>query len=437
MRKLKWSALSSTEKTQALLRPALSLRSELDEQVRTIVNRVRGGGDEALIELTERFDGVRLECLEASPNDFELAESELSSDDLLALERAFDQIYKFHVAQFPRNIDLETSPGLRCEKRFLPLERVGLYVPGGSAVLPSTLLMMGIPATIANSPLRVVCTPPSKSGRVHPAILVAARLCKIDRVYKVGGAQAISALAYGTETVPKVDKIFGPGNSFVTQAKLLVSQDPSGATSDMPAGPSEVLIVSDGSCPASFTAADLLSQAEHGSDSQVVLVSTSPAVFSDVARELEKHLSTLGRETLARAALEKSLLIEVQNLDEAFAVSNAYAPEHLILQIANAREASSRVKNAGSVFLGTYSAEAVGDYASGTNHVLPTYGYARSMSGLSLESFMKSISFQELSPQALIEIGPTVETLAQLEGLEAHALAVAVRRRRLLAEVEN
>jgi histidinol dehydrogenase len=266
---------------------------------------------------------------------------------------------------------------------------------------------------------------------------MAARLCQIDRVYKVGGAQAIAALAYGTETVPKVDKIFGPGNSFVTQAKLLVAQDPAGATSDMPAGPSEVLIISDGSCSASFTAADLLSQAEHGSDSQVVLVSTSAAVLSDVARELEIHLATLGRETIARAALEKSLFIEVQDLDEAFEVSNTYAPEHLILQIDNARAGSSRVQNAGSVFLGTYSAEAVGDYASGTNHVLPTYGYARSMSGLSLESFFKSISFQELSSEALIDIGPTVETLAQLEGLDAHALAVAVRRKSLLAEVEG
>ena len=424
---IEWAALSDQQRAQALKRPAMAARSDQCAAVAAIVESVRRGGDRAVRELTGRFDGVELSSLAVSKGEWLEAEASVRPQAWAAMKRAMANLNRFHQAQLPAPVDLEVAPGVRCEKKSLPIERVGLYVPAGTAPLPSTVLMLGVPARLAGCRVRVLCTPPGKDGRVDPHILAAARLVGLSKVFKVGGAQAVAAMAFGTESVPKVDKVFGPGNSWVTQAKVHVAHDPDGAACDMPAGPSEVLVVADKHANPRFVAADHLSQAEHGADSQVVFVSDCNRQMAAVAREVLRILSALPRQETVRQALGHGLFIKVNDLAAAMVVANSYAPEHLILQTANARQLAAQVRQAGSVFIGPWSPESCGDYASGTNHVLPTYGYARAYSGLSVHSFMKQITFQELSEAGLRDLGPTVEALAELEGLEAHRLAVRIR----------
>lgn len=431
MKIVDWKSLSEAERTRALNRPAIAKAAELEAQVSAIMAAVRERGDAAILELTERFDGVRLSSLAVEPVEIRRAYQRLEESSLDAFREAARRIESFHELQAPKSLRKEISDGVLCERRFVPIQKVGLYVPGGSASLPSTVLMLGVPAAIAGCPLRALATPPRKDGSVDPAVLVAADIVGIERVYKMGGAQAVAALAFGSESVPKTDKIFGPGNAWVTEAKLQASRDPRGAACDMPAGPTEVLVIADERADVEFAAADLLAQAEHGPDSQVVLVTPALSVAEDVLAELERQMEDLPRKSIAAKALERSLAIVVGSLDEAIDVSNRYAPEHLILNVERPREWLGRVVNAGSVFVGAWSPEAAGDYASGTNHVLPTYGYARAFGGLTVESFMKSMTIQELNPVGLLEIGPIVETLAQIESLDGHKRSVSRRLKRL------
>lgn len=424
---LHWSALSQEERRAALRRPAQSGAEALYERVRAIIDDVRSRGDAALFEYASKFDGATLSSLEAQPHEFEQARAALSANQIAALQRAIDNVRKFHEAQIQPVLKVETSPGVVCERHFRPIDAVGLYVPAGVAPLPSAAIMTAVPAAIAGCETRILCTPPRKNGTADPAVLVAAQMCGVDRVFKVGGAQAIAAMAYGTRTVPKVDKVFGPGSAWVTAAKLLCANDPAGAALDLPAGPSEVLVIADDSARAEFVAADLLAQAEHSSDAQVVLVTTSETLAREVTIELERQMQRLGREDTLRASIDHSRLFLVDTLEEAFEVSNAYAPEHLIVQVRDARRWLDRVRNAGSVFLGFWTPETMGDYCSGTNHVLPTYGFARAYSGLSLMDFMKRITVQELTAAGLQDLGPTAVDIAELEGLDAHANAVQVR----------
>jgi histidinol dehydrogenase len=426
--RVRWRDLDEARKTALLRRPAVRGGPATREAVAPIVAEVRARGDVALRELTRRFDGVALEALAVSRAERERAFAAVPVVQRRAMESAIDNLERFHAGEGARSISVETQPGVRCERVARPIERVGLYAPGGSAPLCSTVLMLGVPARLAGCPTRVLCTPPQKDGSVDASLLVAATLTGIESVFKVGGSQAIAALAYGTESVPKVDKVFGPGNAWVTMAKVLVAEDAEGAAIDMPAGPSEVLVVADLEADAALVAADLLSQAEHGPDSQVVLVATSAPIIDAVERELARQLALLPRREVAAASLTHARLIEVVDTREAMEVSNRYAPEHLILQTADARALVGAVRNAGSVFVGPWSPEAVGDYASGTNHVLPTYGWARAVSGLGVESFQKTITVQELTPAGLATLAPVVETLAALEGLDAHRLAVVSRR---------
>jgi histidinol dehydrogenase len=346
---------------------------------------------------------------------------------LRALRLAAKRVRKFHAAQRPRDLKVEISAGTVCERRFLPIEKVGLYVPGGTAVLPSTVIMLGVPAALAGCPVKILATPPRADGSVDPHVLAAASVVGISRVFAIGGAQAIGAMAYGTKSVPKVDKIFGPGNSWVTEAKMQAARDPEGAACDLPAGPTEVLVIAGGGADAEFIASDLLAQAEHGRDSQVVLVAPSTTLAGRVLAEVSRQLSDLPRRDIAAAALKNSFAVIVPDLRTAFEVSNRYAPEHLILHVKNPRSWTSLVRHAGSVFLGPWSPEAAGDYASGTNHVLPTYGFARAYGGLIFESFLKPITFQELSRKGLESIGPAVELLASIERLDGHRLSIARR----------
>jgi histidinol dehydrogenase len=428
---LNWDALADAERIQALARPPLASSADLREQVQRLVAQVRADGDHTLRALTRRFDGCELEDLAVSEAEFRAAESEVSAELKRAIEEAYLRIKAFHIAGMPKPYRLETARGVVCERLILPIERVGLYVPAGSAPLPSTALMLGIPAQLAGASKIVMCSPPDRNGRVHPTVLVAAARCGIQRVYKLGGVQAIAAMAYGTESVPKVDKIFGPGNAWVTQAKIEVSLDPAGAAIDMPAGPSEVLLIADRSADAQFIAADILSQCEHGPDSQAVLLTDSADLATRVNAELDAQLKALSRREIARQALQHSRTIVVSSLKQALDLSNRYAPEHLILHLNSPREFLPFVRNAGSVFLGPWAPETVGDYCSGTNHVLPTYGYARAYSGVSVLSFLKTMTVQELSPMGLKEIGPCAVELATAEGLDAHANAVLKRLERL------
>lgn len=404
-------------------RPATARSEELSAAVRSILGEVRRRGDEAVLEFTKRFDRVDLETLQLSAERIAAARAQVGEAMVADLREAIRRLELFHQAQMPEPIDLETSPGVRCERRHLPIERVGLYIPGGTAPLPSTVLMLGVPARIAGCRLRVLMSPPP----IDPHILVAADLLGITEVFEVGGAQAIAALAYGTQSVPKVDKIFGPGNSWVTEAKLQVSQEAGGAALDLPAGPSEVMVIADASADPAFVAADLLSQAEHGADSQVLLVSDSRELLVQVSAQVDRQLQTLPRRAIAEQALGQSALLLVQNRRQMLDLCNAYAPEHLILQIAEARAFALEVRHAGSVFLGPWTPESAGDYASGTNHVLPTYGFARAYGGLTTESFLKTITFQEITRRGLDDLGPVVERLALAEGLHGHANAVRIR----------
>ncbi len=427
MRILNWQELDPAQRRAALARPSVTARADIAAEVSQLIGKVRAEGDAALLALTERFDGVRLESLAASPEEFAAARAQLTSVQIAALERAAQNVEKFHAAQQLQPLSLEISPGVRCERISRPIDAVGLYVPAGSAPLPSAVIMLAVPARLAGCAQRILCTPPARNGGAHPAVLVAAQLCGIETVFKVGGAQAIAAMAYGTASIAKVDKIFGPGNAWVTAAKQQVAADPDGAAVDMPAGPSEVLVIADEFARPVFVAADLLAQAEHDPQSQAILVTPSAALARAVVAEVERQLTTLSRRAILVQSLVASRCIVVPDLETAIQVSNDYAPEHLLLQIRPARAALSQIRNAGSVFLGDWSPEPMGDYCSGTNHVLPTYGYARAYSGLSLVDFSKRITVQELTPAGLQDLGPVAATLAHLEGLDAHAAAVELR----------
>ena len=427
VRILNWSSLSVEERRHALRRPVQQDAAATRERVREIISDVRARGDSALLEFTRRFDGVTLSSIEVGTAEFAAAETALTPEQRQAVDRAIANVRRFHEAQLGAPLRVETAPGVVCERQFRPIDAVGLYVPAGVAPLPSAAIMLAVPARIAGCPTRIICTPPRRDGTADPAVLTIANLCGVRRVFKVGGAQAIAAMAYGTSSVPKVDKIFGPGNAWVTSAKLQVANDPDGAALDLPAGPSEVLVIADTTARADFVAADLLAQAEHSADAQVVLVTTSSALAEATATQLETQMQRLGRADTLRKSIEHARLFVVDTLDTAIEVSNAYAPEHLLLQVANARDWLPKVRNAGSVFLGAWTPETMGDYCSGTNHVLPTYGFARAYSGLSLHDFVKRITVQELTSEGLRELGPTAITLAALEGLDAHANAVRIR----------
>ncbi len=424
---LDWATLDEASRDAVLRRPSQRDAAGLLDRARGIVADVRARGDEALREYTARFDGVHLDSFSVSDAEFAAAEAALTPVQRAALERAIETVTRFHQLQTLPPLRLETAPGVVCERMPVALESVGLYVPAGTAPLPSTALMLAIPASIARCPVRVMCTPPRPDGSADPAVLVAARLCGVRKVFKVGGAQAVAAMAYGTATVPKVVKIFGPGNAWVTAAKQIVAQDADGAALDMPAGPSEVLIIADESARPAFVAADLLAQAEHSVDAQVVLVTVSRKLAEACVAEVARQLAALPRREIAGKAIAESRVIIVPSIAVAMEVSNRYAPEHLILQVARPRELLLQVQNAGSVFLGAWTPETMGDYCSGTNHVLPTYGHARAYSGLSVLDFVKRITVQELTADGLRNLGPTARTLAQLESLDAHANAVTIR----------
>jgi histidinol dehydrogenase len=424
---LQWNALDASERSAALRRPALVRSEELRGTVARIIAQVRADGDSALRALTRRFDGCELERFDVTPAEFDSASSRLEPATRRAIDEAHARIEAFHRATAPQTVRIETAPGVLCERILRPIERVGLYVPAGGAPLPSTALMLGVPAQIAGCPQVVVCTPANASGSVDPAVLHAAARCGISRVFKLGGAQAIAAMAFGTESVPKCDKLFGPGNAWVTEAKRQVAAEFDGAAIDLPAGPSEVLVIADARANPDAVAADLLAQAEHGPDSQVIVIADDRVVLAATIEAVQRQLAQLPRAAIASAALVHARVILVESLDEAVAISNAYAPEHLILNVGAPRRCLEKVASAGSIFLGRWSPESVGDYCSGTNHVLPTYGHARAASGVSVASFVKQITVQELSEEGLLGIGPCAATLARAEGLDAHERAVTLR----------
>lgn len=407
-----------------LERPALN-NMALTENVRAVMNAVKTEGDIAVQRFTKEFDGIDQAVMLVTDAEIAAAEQRLSTELKSAIRQAAENITRFHQGQLLPEEKIETMPGVVCWRRSVGIERVGLYIPGGTAPLFSTILMLGIPAKIAGCKEVILCTPPQKDGAVSDAILFAAQLVGITKIFKIGGVQAIAAMAYGTAAVPKVYKIFGPGNQYVTCAKMLVQQD--GIAIDMPAGPSEVCVLCDSSADPAFVAADLLSQAEHGNDSQVLLVTTDEKFPGAVQQALASQVEQLQRKSFAEKALEASTMIVVKNTDDAIDLVNDYAAEHLIIACENASEIGARIVNAGSVFLGNYSPESVGDYASGTNHTLPTNGYARAYSGVSVDSFVKKITYQQLSETGLSNIAETVMLMAQAEGLDAHSYAVEVR----------
>lgn len=445
-----WDDLSPADRAATLRRPVQSQAEAIRDAVSRVIAEVRAGGDQAVRALTERFDRVALDALEVSASERARAAESVRPEARRAIERALANIESFHRAQLRQPIEHRTGPGVVCMRQSRPIERVGLYVPGGTAPLVSTALMLAVPARVAGCPVRVLCTPP-RAGisadddrdagpkshppgcHIDPHILLVAELTGIDRVFQVGGAQAIAAMAFGTETIPGVDKVFGPGNAYVTEAKLQCAQAPDGAALDLPAGPSEVLVIADDTANPAFVAADLLSQAEHDAQSQVVLVATDAAIARDVLTALASQLDRAPRRDIAAASLRHARFLIASDVATAMTIANQYGPEHLILQVARPRRWIPAVTCAGSVFLGPWTPEAVGDYASGTNHVLPTYGYARSYSGLSIDAFTRTVTFQELSAEGIRDLGPTVEILAELEGLDAHKQAVSLR----LAELES
>ncbi|MEO6689764.1 MAG: histidinol dehydrogenase [Dokdonella sp.] len=426
-----WSALDESERIATLARPR-QLRDEGHlGAVRAILAAVRARGDDALREFGTRFDRCTLDRFEVTDSEFATAESHVGADVRAAMRNAIARVEAFHAAQVPTSLRVDTAPGVRCEQLIRPIERVGLYAPAGSAPLPSTVWMLGVPARLAGCAQIMLATPPRSDGSADPSILVAAKLCGIARVFKLGGAQAIGAMAYGTETVPRCAKLFGPGNGWVTAAKLEVAADPDGAAIDMPAGPSEVLVIADDGADPAFVAADLLAQAEHGADSQVLLLSPSERLLVAVAREVTAQVAQLPRRDIALAALAHARLIRVANLAEAVQVSERYAPEHLIVNTRDARALLPGISNAGSVFLGAWSPETVGDYCAGPNHVLPTLGFARAFGGVGVDSFLRRVNVQELSAEGLRNIGGDAMVLARAESLEAHARAVDVRLAKL------
>lgn len=415
-------------------RPAFPAE-DLEEKVMSVLEKVRLDGDLALKNFTLTFDKVLLENIKVSSTEIEQASAEVSDELKDAIAIAASNIRAFHESQQMNEKVVETISGVECWRRSTAIEKVGLYIPGGSAPLFSTILMLGIPALIAGCERIILCTPPDENGKINPAVLFTASFLGIKEIYKIGGAQAIGAMAFGTETIPKVDKIFGPGNQFVTKAKELVQK--TGIAIDLPAGPSEVLVIADSLAEADFVAADLLSQAEHGADSQVVLLSNSAELIEEVKISLNNQLQLLPRVSVAEKALENSFFVLLKSINECIDFSNLYAPEHLILAIKNAELFAEKIKNAGSVFLGNYSCESAGDYASGTNHTLPTNGYAKSYSGVSLDSFVKKITFQKISKTGIQNIGKTIEIMAEAEQLLAHKNAVSIRLKKIQDENKN
>ena len=413
---------------EILRRPALNTESLFDT-VRGIIDRVRTEGDKAVIEYEATFDKAELTSLAVTNEELEEGVALVSEELKAAISLAKQNIERFHAAQKFVGKKVETMPGVTCWQKAVGIEKVGLYIPGGTAPLFSTVLMLAVPAKIAGCTDIILCTPPDSKGKIHPAILFAARLAGVDRIFKAGGVQAIAAMAYGTESIPKVYKIFGPGNQYVTAAKQLVSLRD--VAIDMPAGPSEVEVLADDSANPVFVAADLLSQAEHGVDSQAILITTSERLQAAVVEEVERQLAELPRREIAEKSLANSKLILVNDMDEAVELTNEYAPEHLIVETSDYMEVAERVVNAGSVFLGSFSPESAGDYASGTNHTLPTNGYAKAYSGVSLDSFIRKITFQEICSDGMKAIGPAIETMAANEQLDAHKNAVTVRLRNI------
>lgn len=409
---------------QLIQRPLLEQLS-LEKKVKKLLAKVKEAGDKAVKKFTKEFDGIKVRNLLVSEKEIKKAAGEISEELKDAIITAKNNITAFHSLQLQQQQVIETMPGVKCWRRSVGIEKVGLYIPGGTAPLFSTVLMLGIPAKLAGCKEIILCTPPQKDGTINPIILFTAQLAGITKIFKAGGAQAIAAMAYGTESIPKVYKIFGPGNQYVTCAKQLIQAD--NIAIDMPAGPSEVCVLADDSADPSFVAADLLSQAEHGTDSQVLLVTTSKALATKVDAEISKQVEELPRKKIALQALENSKAIIVETMDEAVELVNEYAAEHLIISCKDDEDITKKIINAGSVFLGNYSPESVGDYASGTNHTLPTNGFARAYSGVSVDSFVKKITYQKLNEEGLINIGRTVELMAGAEGLEAHAKAVSVR----------
>jgi len=426
MKKYVLSELGSEEIDSLCQRKQIDFKPVF-EVVRGVIDDVRQNGDEAVRAYTEKFDGVKLGSFLVSEKEIEEACERVSPAVKDAFAIAARNIEKFHRAQLSDDIEVETSKGVTCFTRMRPIEKVGLYIPGGTAPLPSTVLMLGIPAKIAGCKEVVMCTPPNRDGKIPDIILYAAKIAGIRKIFKIGGAQGIAAMGYGTETVPKVYKVFGPGNQYVTAAKMLLSIDPSGAAMDMPAGPSEVLVIADSSARADFVAADLLSQAEHGKDSQVVLVCTNKVKINEIIREVRIQLAELDRKEIAEKALENSFALKVSSVNEALKFSNQYAPEHLILNVENPDRYVKSVVNAGSVFLGKYSCESAGDYASGPNHAIATSGWSKVYGPISIDSFMRRITFQKLTKEGADEIGPIVEKMAEVEGLGAHKNAMTLR----------
>ncbi len=409
-------------------RPVLE-KKNLRATITEVFEKVKNDGDSALQYYTSKFDGVSLDSFKVSQEEIEKASNEVSDELKAAIQHAKKNIETFHRSQEEETKKIETVPGVECWRESRGIEKVGIYIPGGTAPLFSTVLMLAIPAKLADCKQIVLCSPANKEGAIDPAILYAAQLCGITEMFKIGGSQAIAAMSLGTETVPKVYKIFGPGNQYVTAAKELATE--LGLAIDMPAGPSEVLLIADQQAVPEFCAADLLSQAEHGADSQVVFISTDETVFKETLLELEDQLNQLPRKELAAKAIENSRFILMESLDEAFELSNCYAPEHLILAIANPEIWTGKIRNAGSVFLGNYACESAGDYASGTNHTLPTNGFAKNYSGVSLDSFVRKVTFQKLSEKGIQNLGKTIEVMAEAEGLLAHKNAVSVRLKSL------
>lgn len=421
MQTLIWNNLTETEKQAALSRPAQLVGESVTQAVEKIKQNVKTNGDKALFELAEQFDRIKLDSLVISAEQIAQAASRIPDELKQAIQNAKRNIERFHNAQLPQGVDIETQAGVRCQVLTRPIQHVGLYIPGGSAPLFSTVLMLAIPAKIAGCKKIVLCSPPP----IADEILYTANLCGVETIYAVGGAQAVFAMANGTETVAKVDKIFGPGNAFVTEAKRQVVQE--GTAIDMPAGPSEVLVIADENADPDFVASDLLSQAEHGADSQVILVTPSETLAKQTALSIENQLAQLPRAETARKALSHSRTFIADSIEQAVEISNEYAPEHLVVQVENARDLLDSLDNAGSIFLGAYSPESMGDYASGTNHVLPTYGYTRTYSSLGLADFSKRMTVQELTPQGFKDLAKTVELMASAEQLDAHKQAVSIR----------
>lgn len=427
LKKYEYQSLGKAELQQLVARNT-DPNNSIQEVVQDIIQQVRVQGDTVLREYAAKFDKVQLDKLFLDEEDIDELAATIHRDQQRALEIAFQNIHRFHSTQLKRERTVETMPGVKCWREIRPIEKVGLYIPGGSAVLPSTLLMLGIPARIAGCKEIVVCSPPQSNGKINGFVAYCLKLLNIKRIYLVGGAQAVAAMAFGTQSIPKVDKIFGPGNQFVTKAKSII-QGLTNVSIDMPAGPSEVLVIADETANPEFVAADLLAQAEHGIDSQAVLVATSTAIVDAVNIQLETQLAVLPRKELASKAIENSYAVIVSNLQEAIQFSNEYAPEHLILETDQWESLTRHISNAGSVFLGHLTPESAGDYASGTNHTLPTSGYARSYSGVSVDSFVKKITFQHINETGLQQIGSTVEILAELEGLQAHKNAISIRNK--------